>query len=55
MLGLNDMGIDRIEIIKGPASLLYGSEASGGILNIIEEAPAQPGTKSGDINIGIMQ
>jgi iron complex outermembrane receptor protein len=36
-LGLNDVGIDRIEVIKGPASLLYGSEAIGGILNIIEE------------------
>ncbi|HMG67018.1 MAG TPA: Plug domain-containing protein, partial [Chitinophagaceae bacterium] len=37
-LGLTDVGIDRIEVIKGPASLLYGSEALGGILNIIEEA-----------------
>src|SRR6185369_7594895 len=52
-LGLNDVGIDRIEIIKGPASLLYGSEAIGGILNIIEEAPNEPGKKSGDINIGL--
>lgn len=36
-LGLSDMGIDRIEVIKGPASVLYGSEAIGGVLNIIEE------------------
>src|SRR5215467_7419102 len=36
-LGLNDVGIDRIEVIRGPASLLYGSEAIGGVLNIIEE------------------
>ena len=40
-LGLTDVGIDRVEVIKGPASLLYGSEAMGGILNIIEEAPAK--------------
>jgi iron complex outermembrane receptor protein len=52
-LGLSDVGIDRIEIIKGPASLLYGSEAIGGVLNIIEEAPNEPGKKSGDINIGL--
>lgn len=41
-LGLSDVGIDRIEIIKGASSLLYGSEAMGGVINIIEEknAPA---------------
>ena len=49
-LGLNDMGIDRVEIIKGPVALLYGSESVGGIINIIEEAPALPGTKIGEIN-----
>ena len=52
-LGLSDVGIDRIEVIKGPASLLYGSEAIGGILNIIEEAQNEVGKKSGDMNIGL--
>ena len=52
-LGLNDVGIDRIEVIKGPVSLLYGSEAIGGILNIIEEAPNKPGEKNGDVNVGL--
>src|SRR5204863_294279 len=51
-LGLTDVGIDRIEVIKGPASLLYGSEAIGGILNIIEELPNPPGEKTADMNIG---
>lgn len=27
--------IERIEVIKGPASVLYGSEAMGGVINII--------------------
>jgi outer membrane receptor for ferrienterochelin and colicins len=27
--------IDRIEVVKGPASSLYGSEAMGGIINVI--------------------
>lgn len=31
-LGLNDLGIGSIDIIKGPASLLYGSGALGGVL-----------------------
>ncbi len=52
-LGLSDVGIDRVEIIKGPASLLYGSEAVGGILNIIEESPAEPGKKVADLNVGL--
>ncbi len=33
--GIPNSLIDRIEIIKGPASSLYGSEAVGGLINII--------------------
>ena len=39
-LGLNDVGVDKVEIIKGPAALFYGSEAMGGVINIINEKPA---------------
>ncbi|NBC24762.1 MAG: TonB-dependent receptor [Bacteroidetes bacterium] len=31
-LGINELGIGRVDIIKGPASLLYGSGAIGGVL-----------------------
>lgn len=31
-LGLNSNGLESVEIIKGPASLLYGSDAMGGVL-----------------------
>ena len=31
-LGLNAAGIESVEIIKGPASLLYGSDALGGVV-----------------------
>lgn len=33
--GIPNALIDRIEVVKGPASSLYGSEAMGGLINII--------------------
>ena len=48
-LGLSIIGIDRIEVLKGPSSLLYGTEAMGGVVNIIEESPAPVNTKSSDL------
>lgn len=42
-LNINEFGLDRVEIIKGPASLLYGSDAIGGVINFIKEKPAPVG------------
>ena len=36
--------IDRIEIVKGPRSTVYGSEAVGGVLNIITTGHKQEGS-----------
>ncbi|MDZ7614836.1 MAG: TonB-dependent receptor plug domain-containing protein [Flavobacteriaceae bacterium] len=36
-LGLNGAGFESVEVIKGPASLLYGSDALGGVLYINPE------------------
>lgn len=33
--------IERIEVVRGPMSSLYGSEALGGIVNIISKAPSE--------------
>ena len=43
-LGLNDSGIESVEVIKGPASLLYGSDALGGVLYFIPEKFAEANT-----------
>jgi len=40
--------INRIEIIKGPASLMYGSDALAGVVNLIPFQPSQINKISGD-------
>lgn len=37
--GIPNSMIDRVEIVKGPAAALYGSEAMGGIINVITKNP----------------
>jgi outer membrane receptor for ferrienterochelin and colicins len=32
-------GVERVEVVKGPLSSLYGSDALGGVINIITSAP----------------
>jgi len=39
-LGLSSFGISRVELIKGPMGTLYGSEAIGGVINLIDEEKA---------------
>ncbi len=50
-LGLSDMGLSRVEIIKGPMSVLYGTEAIGGIINVIDEEKPSAGTRESDVSL----
>ncbi|HEX5168547.1 MAG TPA: TonB-dependent receptor [Cyclobacteriaceae bacterium] len=40
LAGIPNSMVKRIEVVKGPASTLYGSEAVGGLINIITKEPS---------------
>ena len=41
---IDDYSVQRVEVLKGPASLMYGSDAIAGVINIISQQPAPEGT-----------
>ena len=38
---INPFFIDQIEVVKGPAAVLYGSDAMGGAVNVITKKPSE--------------
>lgn len=47
---INIHNIEKIEIVKGPSSALYGSEAMGGVINIITKDSTEPEVRTGLVN-----
>lgn len=47
--GIPNSLVERMEIVKGPASSLYGSEAIGGLINIITKKPENAPLLSADV------
>lgn len=45
---VDDASIARAEILKGPASLIYGSDALAGVVNLITNVPVAEGTIKGN-------
>ena len=43
---------ERVEVLRGPASVLYGSNAMGGVLNIVTRAKREDGVNT-TINLGV--
>lgn len=50
--GIPNSLVDRIEITKGPASSIFGSEAMGGVINIITKNALQAPNFSADVMTG---
>lgn len=48
-IGVDEYGIDRIEVVEGPASLVYGSDALAGVVNLIPTPPAPDGKTVGNV------
>ncbi|GAA4319317.1 TonB-dependent receptor [Compostibacter hankyongensis] len=46
---VDDYNVSKIEILKGPASLMYGSDALAGVVNIISNLPVPEGTVRGNL------
>lgn len=49
LTGIPQSLIARTEVVKGPASTLYGSEAVGGLINVITKNPGDAPTFSADV------
>ncbi|MFW6370915.1 MAG: TonB-dependent receptor, partial [Bacteroidota bacterium] len=46
---IDEYTASHVEIIKGPSSLQYGSDAVAGVVNVIRERPAKPNSIGGDV------
>ncbi len=43
---------ERVEVLRGPASMLYGSNAMGGVINIVTRRPVGGNSVHTNINVG---
>ena len=43
-------GLNRVEVVEGPSSSLYGSEALAGVVNLVTALPA-PGAETGSVRV----
>ena len=53
--GLETANIERIEVLRGPQSVFYGSDASAGVINIITRKGSEGRTLRSTLEIGVGQ
>ena len=46
---IDEASVNKVEILKGPASLIYGSDAIAGVINIITNVPVENNTIKANI------
>jgi iron complex outermembrane receptor protein len=47
---IDEASVNKIELLKGPASIIYGSDAMAGVINIITNVPVQNNTIKANIS-----
>jgi len=51
---IDEASIQKAEVLKGASSLMYGSDAMAGVLNLISNQPTQQGTIKSNLNLGYL-
>lgn len=51
---IDEQSVQQVEVLKGPASLMYGSDAIAGVLNIITNKPIQSSTIQANVSTGYL-
>jgi iron complex outermembrane receptor protein len=46
---IDEYSVQRVEVLKGPASLMYGSDAMAGVVHLITNVPVEKGTVKANI------
>ncbi|UEG50360.1 TonB-dependent receptor [Ferruginibacter lapsinanis] len=46
---IDEASVNKVEILKGPASLIYGSDATAGVINIITNVPVANNTMKANV------
>ena len=46
---IDEYSVNKVEVLKGPASIMYGSDALAGVINILTNVPVAEGTIKGNI------
>lgn len=46
---IDEFSVQKAEILKGPASLMYGSDAMAGVVNLLSNIPVEQGTIKGNV------